>query len=358
MMKDLKRGRNIVIAGQNIRAGETRDIALNVSETYTGHPIQIPVRVIRAKKKGPTVFVTGAVHGNELTGLGIIRRITAKTITLLRGTLILVPVVNIFGFENHSRYLPDRRDLNRCFPGSESGNLALRLAHVLYQDIVTKCDVGLDLHSAAAGRTNFPQIRADFSVPSMEPLALAFGCELVIDKKAHPNSLRASSAAVRCRTLLYEAGEVLKFEPSAVEIGVRGVFNVLRYLNMLGGKPIEPAYQTTIQKTQWIRSDTGGLLQFLVSPGDLIHKGEILATNEKIFLRSSQRMRAPIDGIVLGMTTLPAVKPGEPICHLATPSIPLSEISEKIKKVPKTLHRRAQKEMASNIPLSRSVRPR
>ncbi|MFT5207757.1 MAG: putative deacylase [Candidatus Omnitrophota bacterium] len=272
-----------------------------------------------------------------------------KKLQLLKGTLICVPVVNIYGFENHSRYLPDRRDLNRSFPGSGSSTSAGRLANVIFEEIIKKSDYGLDLHSAGTRRTNFPQIRANMEDESIRKIAEAFGCELLVHNKGPSDSLRATASNQGCPTILYEAGETLKFEPGTIKLGVRGVMNVLKTLGMLKGKTMKPIYQTVIRKTSWVRSDNGGLLKFYVKPGDLVKKGKKIVTCHKLFSKESEVLRAPMDGIVLGMTTLPAVKPGEPICHIAKPDISIQQIEKQMQKSSTTLHRRIEKELATSF---------
>ncbi len=292
----------IQIGQSQIKLGETRDVELKVSETYAGVPVNLLVRVIRSKTKGPTVFLTGAVHGDELNGTGIIREIMLSDLKLEQGSLICVPVVNIFGFENHSRYLPDRRDLNRSFPGSETGSLAMRLAHIIYQEIISQSDFGMDLHTAAVRRTNYPQIRANMDQKEIARIAKAFGCEVIINKERHENSLREAAIKKGCPTILYEAGEVLKLEPRMVQLGVRGVLNVLKVLGMISGKPKEPVYQAVVQeRTQWIRSDVGGMLHFHIRPGDIVRKGDKLATCERLFSSDAQPIESPIEGIVIGL---------------------------------------------------------
>jgi uncharacterized protein len=346
----VKNKEKLTIGGENIALGETKDIDLKVSETYSGTPVDLLIRVIRAPDPGPTVFICGAVHGDELNGMGIVREVMLSDFTLLKGTLICIPVVNIFGFENHSRYLPDRRDLNRSFPGSKSGSLATRLAYAFFNEVVRQCDYGIDLHTAATRRTNFPQIRADLDVPNLKKFSESFGCELIINKTAHENSLRAAACQSKCATILFEAGEVLKLEPGVVELGVRGVHNVLKWLSMLKGDLVRPSYQTVVNKsTVWIRSNFGGVLHFHVHPGNLIEKGVEIATCKKLFSEEAHKITSPVDGIVIGMTTLPAIKPGEPICHIATPDLVLSEIKKKIEGGPRTLHRRVQKELSTHI---------
>lgn len=343
------RRRDIVIGGERIRRGQWRDLALKVSETAMGVPVSVPIRVVRAARDGPALFVTGAVHGDELNGTGIIRELMVSDLSLECGTIIFVPVVNVFGFDRHSRYLPDRRDLNRSFPGRPDGNLALRLASVLIEQVVAQCDYGVDLHTAAIGRTNFPHVRADLSLPGMRELAEAFGCEVIVDVPGDKRSLRSTACRRGCKALLLEAGEALKIEPGAVAIGVRGIENLLRYLGMQRGDVSRPLYQTTVRKTVWVRSQVGGLLRFHVAPGDLVDESAPIATCDGFFRPESPTIDAPTSGIVLGMTTLPVVRPGGPVCHLGVPDTPLSHIRRQIAAKRETLYHEIQQQMAGDI---------
>ena len=337
------------IGGKRIKLGESRDIALKVSETSMGAPVAVPVRVVRGQSPGPAVFVTGAVHGDELNGTGIIRELMFSNLELTSGTLVLVPVVNVFGFERHTRYLPDRRDLNRCFPGDERGNLAFRLASVIFHEVVGRCSYGIDLHTAAQRRTNFPHVRADLSIPQVAELARWFGCEVIADRKGDERSLRQVACDNGCFTIILEAGEALKIEPGTVELGVRGVKNVLKRLKMLKGKPVRPVYQTTVKRSVWVRAQWGGLLRFHVAPGSMVEKDTVLATCDGFFREESPSVLAPVSGIVLGMTTLPIVRPGEPICHIGISSKPLPQIREEIARAPRALHRQVQAQLAADI---------
>ncbi len=347
-----------IIGDNRVRRGETRDIALKVSETSMGVPVSVPVRVVRGRRKGPSVFVTGAVHGDELNGTGVIRALMFQKLELDAGTLILVPVVNVFGFERHSRYLPDRRDLNRSFPGDAAGSLAFRLANVIFNEVIQRSDYGIDLHSAAHGRTNFPHVRADLSQPALSKLAQWFGCEVTVDKKGDDHSLRQVACEHGVPTINVEAGEALKIEPGVVELGVRGVHNVLSHLGMIGTRPVRPAYQTTVEHSRWIRSQWGGLLRFHVAPGSLVDEGAALATCDGFFRDESPAVRASVGGIVLGMTTLPVIRPGEPVCHIGIPKRPLAEIRRELEKAPRTLHRRVQDTLGSDVHVVEAPRKR
>ena len=210
-----KKSKSLTIAGHTIARGQTQDLMLDVSQQYTGSPIQLPIRVIRSTKAGPTVLITAAVHGDEFSGVGIIHELMhADDLTPLIGTIIVVPVVNVFGFETQERYMPDRRDLNRCFPGSENGSLSSRFAHIFFSQLVMQADYCIDLHSAAVPRTNYPNVRGDFRDPNVRRLCRAFGCELMLDSKGPDGSLRREATKAGCPTMILEAGEPCKLEPS------------------------------------------------------------------------------------------------------------------------------------------------
>lgn len=307
------------IGGTVVARGEARNVALVVSQNALGLPVSLPVRVIRGDKSGPRVYAMGAVHGDELNGTGIIRDLMLRDLRLRRGTLVLVPVVNVFGFERNSRYLPDRRDLNRSFPGDPNGSLALRLASSVFREIVAKCDYGLDFHSAAQGRSNYPHVRADLELPEVRRLAEWFGCEICVDRKGDEQCLRRAATYHGCPTITFEAGEALRVQRSLVELGVRCTLNVLRHLEMIDGAPQEPTERITVRRTQWVRSHAGGLLRMQVQPGAIVEAGATLGVCDGFFDRRSPALPAPTSGFVLAVTTLPVVRPGAPICNLAVP---------------------------------------
>jgi predicted deacylase len=263
------------------------------------------------------VLVTAALHGDEINGVGAVRSLIGdEALRLRRGALILVPVVNVLAFDRHSRYLPDRRDLNRCFPGSAHGSLASRMAHAVFHELVSRADMGIDLHTAAVRRTNFPNVRAELQRPETRRLARAFGAAFTIDGAGPKGAFRREACRAGCPMILFEGGEVWKVEPAIVEVALRGIRNVLIRHGMVEGEPSEPPFRRTIEKTTWVRAERGGFLRFHVSPGDIVQEGEALATNTSLLGRERRVIHAPFDAAVLGMTTLPAVSPGEPVCHL------------------------------------------
>jgi len=337
--------------GHQIGPGESKDIRISIGESYSGVNLRLPLHVRRAVEDGPTVFVTAALHGDEINGAGAIRQLVQdEALQLKRGTLILVPVVNILGFERHSRYLPDRRDLNRCFPGSAEGSFAARMADHIFSEIVARSDYGIDLHTASVRRTNFPNIRADMNDDRVADLAEAFGCEIIINGKGPPGAFRREACAAGCPTIVLEAGEVWKVEPAIVEFALRGIKNVLINLDMLDGQPEKPPYHVIIEKTKWVRAEHGGFLQFYVSPGDIVRKGKAIAANTSLLGRQNDVLEAPFDAIVIGITTLPAVSTGEPVCHLAR----LPKGARRIEQIRRrldedSLHERLIDDLATNV---------
>ncbi|MCB9881197.1 MAG: succinylglutamate desuccinylase/aspartoacylase family protein [Planctomycetes bacterium] len=319
---------------KRIELGQHKNIDILVSRSYSGATVKVPVQVWIGKEPGPTAFISGAVHGDEINGTGLIRQIILeRPFVLRRGALILVPVVNVFGFEQHSRYLPDRRDLNRCFPGKVDGSLASRLAEVIFREIVGRSDFGIDLHTAAIRRTNFPNVRADMSNPDVAELAQSFGSELIVDAEGPAGALRREACKRGCPTIIVEAGEVWKVEPAIVEYLQRGVMSVLAARGMIDGQPHQPAYRTVVRKATWVRADSGGFLQFHVAPGDILSKGQPIATNTSLRGREQNVLFAPKSGIVIGMTTLPSVAPGDPVCHLAVPEGGLDRIRKAVRRL-------------------------
>lgn len=306
-------------AGSRVAPGDLREIRLKVAESYTADPISIPVTVVRGTKPGPTLFLTATVHGDELVGVGIIRSLlNDHSFSDLKGTLIAVPVANVPGFLILSRTLPDRRDLNRNFPGSPKGSLTSRVAHALFTEVILRSDFGIDLHTAGAGRTNYPQIRADLSNSRVRELALTFGCPIMVNNKGPERSLRKTAVASGIPTIVYEAGSTRVLESPHIEVGLQGVLNVLRMLGMMPGEPAKsPEIHLEIQRTHWVRARVGGILDLKVALGQPVHRGQILSVNTNPFGRERNQLKAPHGGLVLGLTRLPLVHPGDAVCHLA-----------------------------------------
>lgn len=305
-----------------VNPGSRKRIRLDAGESFSGISVSMPLMVWRGREEGPVLGITGAVHGDEINGTGAIRRLVQDPpFKLKRGALILVPVVNVMGFERHSRYAPDRRDLNRTFPGSATGSLTSRLAHLIQEEVIGRCDYLLDLHTAAVRRTNFPNVRGDMEDPGCERLARAFGTEIIVDNEGPDGSLRREACKAGCPAIILEAGEVWKVEPSVQEMILRGITGVMGELNMIDSaeeKTVEGApHQTVVSRSRWVRAGVGGFLQFHVAPGETVAKDQPLATNTGLLGKKLESIRSPHSGIILGMTTMPAVSPGDPVVHIA-----------------------------------------
>ena len=315
--------KTITIGGIDIAPGTQQLVDLPVGSLYTHTEMHLPVHVIRGKTEGPRLFISAAIHGDELNGLEIVRRLLRlKSIKRIKGTLIAVPFVNGFGLLQNSRYLPDRRDLNRCFPGSERGSLASRIAHIFLNQIVQQCDYGIDIHTGAIHRSNLPQIRANLDEPETKKLAEAFGVPVIINANLRDGSLRAAADEFRVKTLLYEAGQALRLDELSVRAGVKGIQNVMRELGMLSSKSHRNANTEPYiaRSSSWIRAPHSGLLQSYKKLGDRVSKNQVLAAvtdPSDMFDLHEHEILSKYAGIIIGKTNIPLVNEGDAIFHVA-----------------------------------------
>jgi hypothetical protein len=329
---------SLTVSGIAIQPGETREIYLKVSESFLSSSILIPVTVIRGKKPGPTAFVSAAIHGDEINGTDIVRRLIFDLDhEQLSGTLIAIPVVNIPGFLGQTRYLPYHRDLNRFFPGSKNGHNAQRVAHRIFKEVVSKCDFGIDLHTASSGRANLPHVRGDMSDPEVRKLARAFGATVMVNQVGIRGSLRREATKAGVPTILFEAGEAGRFSKRVSQAGLRGVINVLAEMKMLPASAGQkrPPFQVIVRESEWIRAEKGGILDLDIRPGDLIYKGDVIGEILNPFGRTVTQIRAPATGIIIGITTQPITVPGTGIAHVARLKKTLSVVERSIRKAEK-----------------------
>lgn len=308
------------LGGEEVAAGERRRIELPVARITTGDWLALTADVVNGRMPGPTLWLTGAIHGDEIDGIEIIRRtLDAVDPETLNGTIIAVPVVNLFGFISESRYLPDRRDLNRAFPGSTRGSLAARLAHMLMQEVVSRADWGIDFHCGSDDRENLPQVRADLDDDETRRLAHVFGAPVAIHGKPPDGALRKAAWKAGCRTLVFEGGQAGRFTESAIRAGVGGVARVLTALGMREGDPPEPADAGTIEsrKTRWVRAGRSGICRVEVHLGETVRKNQRLGEVADPFGDGAKVFKARCDGVVIGRRVNPLVYQGEAAVHLA-----------------------------------------
>ncbi|SIS57648.1 hypothetical protein SAMN05421759_101523 [Roseivivax lentus] len=311
-----------------IAPGTRASVDLPVSVLSDHTPVHLSAEVVHGRRPGPTFFVSAAIHGDEVIGVEIVRRLLrARPLERLAGTLIAVPVVNTFGFLNQSRYLPDRRDLNRSFPGSAHGSLAARLADIFLTEIVTRCDVGIDLHSAAVGRTNLPQIRLTPGDARLAELGAAFAAPVTMNSRVRDGSLREAADNAGVDVLLYEAGEGLRFDETAARAGVAGILRVMQHLGMIAGRGVPRARGASVfcDGSSWVRAPSGGLLRTLKAAGDYVEEGAVLGIVSDPFGAVDHEIAAPEAGIVIGRTNLPVVNEGDACFHIATPARPMAQ---------------------------------
>lgn len=314
------RNQPIEIAGVFVNPGERRRIEMPVAKLPTGTGLLLPIMVINGSRPGPTVWLSAAVHGDEVNGVEIIGRVLEKIEPReLAGCLIAVPIVNVFGFNAQSRYLPDRRDLNRSFPGSEQGSVAGRLAYLFMQEVVRKCQYGVDLHTGSNHRTNLPQIRANLHDEETRLLAEAFGAPVIMHAGAIDGSLRKAATVAGIRTIVYEAGEPLRFDDAAIRLGRDGVLRMLHALRMRSTRPrLAGPHSALIAKTTWVRALNSGILRLDVQLGAKASAGQQIGLVSDAFGDDAAPLLAPEDGLVIGHTNNPLVQQGEAVVHLAT----------------------------------------
>lgn len=306
------------IGEHQVERGARIRLELPAARLATGSPLGLPVEVVHGLRPGPRVWLAAAIHGDELNGVEIIRQVLSEcSPRRLAGTLVAVPIVNVFGFITESRYLPDRRDLNRSFPGSARGSLAARIAHLFMKEVVEGSQVGIDLHTGSADRTNLPQIRADLSDGETRELARAFGAPIVIHSGLRDGSLRAAAGARGARVLVYEGGEPRRFNRSAIDAGVTGTLRVLAALGMRRNSPSPPGPILESRKTAWIRAGRSGLFRAEVEPGDRVEKGQRVGLIKDAFGDQALRVKARTGGVVIGLSLQPHVNRGDALMHVA-----------------------------------------
>ncbi len=306
------------IADTTVRAGTKKKLEIPIANLMSGTPVSLPILVLHGKEPGPTLWMTAAIHGDELCGVEIIRRVLdVVRPETMSGTIVAVPVVNVHGFNTGSRYLPDRRDLNRSFPGSLRGSLASRIAKLLMTEVIERCDVGMDFHTGSDQRENLPQIRADLDDPRTATLARVFAPPVAIHSRVRDGSLRQAATDVGSTVLLFEGGEALRFSESAIRAGAAGALRVLNHLGIFAGT-FPPAPPVLISRSSsWIRATRSGVVHLYSELGDRVAEGTAVAAIHDPYGRRLGSVMARKPGLVVGSTHSPLVNRGDAIVHIA-----------------------------------------
>jgi predicted deacylase len=314
----------------DVQPGGRATVDLPVSTLSNHTHVALPVHVVHGEETGPVMFLSGAIHGDEIQGVEIIRRIlTHPALGRLKGTLLAVPIVNSFGFLNHTRYMPDRRDLNRSFPGSDRGSLASLVADIFFREVVLRSAYGIDFHTAALHRTNLPQIRLAPEEPELLRLAEAFAPPVILISKLREKSLRLAAGEAGVKVLLYEGGEALRFDELAIDSAVKGTLRVMHSLGMIADMPRKAVADTVFSDASgWVRAPESGILHTTRRIGDRVGRREVVGVVADPLGTTSVPLVSEEDGIIVGRTNLPIVNRGDAVFHIAKAK-PLSKIRER-----------------------------
>ncbi len=306
------------INGEKIGRGEDRLLYLNIARLPTYTNIDLPVRVIRSDKPGPVLLLTGGLHGDEINGIEIVRRLLAKNLVVpQKGTVIAIPLMNIYGFIQNVRGVPDGKDINRSFPGNKRGSLAKLVAYTIMNEIIPKIDFGIDFHTGGASRSNFPQIRCVLGIEKNLDLAKAFAPKLILHSSLIDKSFRKATHQKNKHILVFETGESLRFDEDGIKQGINGTLRLMKYLDMRKTAP--GAGKTEIYgKSSWVRANYAGLFHPKIELGDIIKKNQLLGRITDPFGNEIFNIKSRHIGRVIGLNYNPVVHKGDAILHIAT----------------------------------------
>lgn len=307
----------ITIKDQKIGLGENRRVNLSIARLPSFTTIDLPVYVYRSKVDGPVLLLTGGLHGDEINGIEIIRRMRAnKSLYPKIGTVIAIPIVNIYGFILNVRGVPDGKDINRSFPGIKGGSLARLLAYTLMKEIIPQIDCGVDLHTGGASRSNYPQVRCSFDVPEAKVLAEAFSAPVIIHSKMISNSFRKEVHKKGKHILVYETGESLRFDDEGIQEGISGIQRLMKHLGMLEKAP-KGKQSKILTKSSWVRAKTAGLFLPQLELGATVTKGQTLGYINDPFGEKKTKVVFSGNGVLIGQNNNPIVHKGDALIHIA-----------------------------------------
>jgi predicted deacylase len=309
--------RSVNIAGQEIQPGEFKEININIARLPSHTQIDTPIYVSRSLQDGPILALIAGMHGDEINGMEIVRRILDRGLhQVLRGTVVCMPVINVYGFLNYSRDVPDGKDVNRSFPGTKNGSLASRVAYHLMNEVIPFIDYGIDFHTGGAMRANYPQVRAVLRDEKNVALANAFCAPFTIDAPFRPNSLRREASRKGKNIIVYEGGESLRFDMHAIEEGVNGTLRLMKHLNMIDSAPISKEENRVIWSSTWVRAKHAGLFQPSIQCGQLVHRGDWVGTITDPFGEFKEEVKSHETGYVIGLNNSPVINAGDALMHL------------------------------------------
>ena len=309
--------KQLTISNQEVQPGEFREININIARLPSHTLIDTPIYISRSLEEGPVLALIAGMHGDELNGMEIVRRILDRGLYKVnRGTVICMPVINVYGFLNYSREVPDGKDVNRSFPGSRSGSLASRVAYYLMHEVIPVIDYGIDFHTGGAMRSNYPQVRAVLRDDLNLELANAFCAPFTIDAAFRPNSLRREASRKGKKIIVFEGGESLRFDPHAIEEGVAGTLRLMKHLGMIDSAPEAKEENRVIWNTAWVRARHAGLFQPNVDSGQLVHRGEWVGTITDPFGEFKEEVKSTQTGYIIGINNGPVINAGDALLHL------------------------------------------
>ncbi len=321
--------KRIKIAGQEIHPGEFKEIDINIARLPSHTVIDTPIYISRGLEDGPILALTAGMHGDEINGMEIVRRILDTGLHQpKRGVTVCMPIVNIYGFLNYSRDVPDGKDINRSFPGHKSGSLASRVAYNLMHEVIPFIDYGIDFHTGGAMRTNYPQVRAVLQDAKNLELAQAFNAPFTIDSPFRPNSLRKEASKRGKNIIVYEGGESLRFDQQAIEEGLAGTLRLMKHLNMIDWAPEAKEESKIVWNTSWIRAKSAGLFQPNIQCGQLVQKGQWVGTITDPFGEFKEHVLATEMGYVIGLNNIPVINAGDALMHIGMDNYCKLESSE------------------------------
>jgi predicted deacylase len=309
--------KEISINGKEVLPGQYKSFNISIARLPSRTEIEIPVMIHRAKKEGPVVLLSAGMHGNEVNGIEVVRRIITEKIYnhIVCGTLVLIPIVNIYGFLHFRRTTPDGKDLNRSFPGSQNGSLASMIAWSVTNKILPIIDCGIDFHTGGDMRTNYPQIRADMSFSDNEALACAFGAPFVMDMPVMDSTFRKTAQKQGKSILVYEGGESMRFDDLAIEQAIMGVKRYLNYLDMSNFECSAPHYHF-IRKSSWVRAKSSGMFRSLVQYGEKVRKNQVIGIITDPYGEHEQKQKSPNSGYIVGLNNISIVNKGDALFHI------------------------------------------